>query len=87
MDLSFFNEIIPLDKPEAENALLKHGFSDENISKILKYTHCDPPDNYFITSADMVNKAGVWGHFGSWDFDRALIYNTLKKKEYVDDLE
>ena len=34
-----------------------------------------------FTSDDMVGKSGVWGHFGSWDFDRALIYNTLKKKE------
>jgi len=77
MDILY--EIIPLDKVEAENALLKHGFSDENISKILKYTHCEPPENYFITSSDMVNKAGVWGHFGSWDFRRAAIYQSVKK--------
>jgi len=72
-------DIIPLSKSEAEKTLLKHGFSEENISKILKYTHCDPPEDYFITSADMVNKAGVWGHFGSWDFRRAAIYQSVKK--------
>jgi len=35
----------------------------------------------------MVGKSGVWAHFGSWDFDRGLIYNTLKKKQYKDDLD
>jgi hypothetical protein len=34
----------------------------------------------------MIGKSGVWAHFGSWNFDRALIYNTLKKKEYNNDL-
>ncbi len=81
MDILY--EIIPLDESEAEKALLKHGFSDENISNILKYTHCEPPENYFITSADMVNKAGVWGHFGSWDFRRAAVYQSAKKIKNV----
>ena len=81
MDILY--EIIPLSKSEAEKALLKHGFSDENISKILKYTHCEPPEDYFITSADMVNKAGVWGHFGSWDFRRAAMYQSVKKIKNV----
>ena len=52
---------------------------------MLEKTHCEAPEDYFITSGDMVGKSGVWAHFGSWDFDRALIYNTLKKKEYAND--
>ncbi len=35
----------------------------------------------------MIGKSGVWAHFGSWDFDRGLIYNTLKKKDYRSDLD
>ena len=81
MDILY--EIITLDKSEAENALLKHGFSNENISRILKYTHCEPPENYFITSEDMVRKSGVWGHFGSWDFRRASMYQSVKKVKNV----
>ncbi|MCH7972442.1 MAG: hypothetical protein IH949_00875 [Bacteroidetes bacterium] len=27
----------------------------------------------------MVGKAGVWGHFGSWDFDRAAMAFKTKK--------
>ena len=81
MDILY--EIIPLSRLEAEKTLLKYEFSDENISKILKYTHCEPPENYFITSSDMVNKAGVWSHFGSWDFRRASMYQSAKKIKNV----
>jgi len=31
----------------------------------------------------MVNKAGVWGHFGSWDFRRAAMYQSVKKIKNV----
>src|SRR3989344_9571324 len=74
-------EIMPQDKENAKKVLSKY-FTDEESAKVLEKTHCEAPENYFITSADMVGKSGVWAHFGSWDFDRALIYNTLKKGEY-----
>jgi dolichyl-diphosphooligosaccharide--protein glycosyltransferase len=73
-------EIIPVERDEAEEILLNKGFNEEQTEDILDYTHCEnPPENYFITSADMVNKAGVWGHFGSWDFERAAMYQSVKK--------
>jgi dolichyl-diphosphooligosaccharide--protein glycosyltransferase len=56
-------------------------YSDK-AEEVLEFTHCDPPENYYITSDDMIGKSGVWAHFGSWNFDKALIYNTLKKSEY-----
>jgi dolichyl-diphosphooligosaccharide--protein glycosyltransferase len=81
-------EIIVGNKERAREILEnRYKYSDEQINNILRYTHCDPPENYFITSEDMIGKSGVWGHFGSWDFNRALIYNTLKKKEYKDNRE
>lgn len=44
--------------------------------------YCDSPrTNYVILSDDMIGKAGVWGHFGSWDFRRAQTYNDLKDKK------
>ncbi|MBI2135326.1 hypothetical protein HYU09_05015 [Candidatus Woesearchaeota archaeon] len=79
--VSLLNGIIVENKEKAKN-ILKEKFSDEEAEKILSQTHCQPPEDYFITSEDMVGKSGVWAHFGSWDFERALIYNTLKKKEY-----
>ncbi len=75
-------EVVVLGKVEAKSKLKEHGITNEEADMILDLTHCDPPENYFITSEDMIGKSGVWAHFGSWNFDRALIYNTLKKKEY-----
>ena len=83
--ISILNEIIKRSKPEAKN-ILKGRFTDDEAESILSYTHCQPPENYFITSEDMVGKSGVWAHFGSWDFDRAFMYNTLRNEEYASDV-
>jgi dolichyl-diphosphooligosaccharide--protein glycosyltransferase len=84
--VKILHDIVLLDKTNAKKYLLD--FVDEaTADKLLKYTHCDPPENYFITSSDMIGKSGVWGHFGIWDFERALMYNTLKKKEYTNNRE
>ncbi|MBD3313756.1 hypothetical protein GF345_04910 [Candidatus Woesearchaeota archaeon] len=72
-------EIIMLDKQEAIQVLSEH-VSKEKAEEILIYTHCDPPENYFITSEDMVGKAGVWAHFGSWSFDKAKIWRDYRKR-------
>ncbi len=84
--ISMLNEIIVMDEKDAR-VYLKRIFDNEEMEEILSYTHCEPPENYFITSEDMIGKSGVWGHFGSWDFNRGLIYNTLKKKEYSNNLD
>lgn len=59
-------------KEEARQAYTTAGI--KNPESVLRYTHCDPPESYFITSADMVGKSGVWAHFGSWDFKRSQIW-------------
>jgi dolichyl-diphosphooligosaccharide--protein glycosyltransferase len=81
-------EIIVVDKEDAreilENyeALNARTLSDDKIDAILENTHCEPPENYYIASDDMIGKSGVWAHFGSWDFNRALIYNKLKQRAF-----
>ncbi|MDP7506332.1 MAG: STT3 domain-containing protein, partial [Candidatus Woesearchaeota archaeon] len=81
-------EIIIQDETSAQETLTnKYSLTQEQAAKVIQNTHCDPPENYFITSEDMIGKSGVWGHFGSWNFDRATIYNTLVKKEYKDNKE
>ncbi|MBD3280428.1 hypothetical protein GF389_02805 [Candidatus Dojkabacteria bacterium] len=77
-------ELIMLDKDEAQSFLEEEGLDP---SPILPLTHCEPPENYFITSDDMVGKAGVWGHFGSWNFERAYIWLELKDKPRQEALE
>jgi len=79
-------EIMPENKESARKILEKQ-FSEDDTEKILELTHCQPPEDYFITSGDMIGKSGVWAHFGSWDFERSLIYNTLKKEEYSNNLD
>jgi len=78
-------EMVVLDKERARKVLEEYELP--NIDEILKYTHCKPPENYFITSEDMIGKSGVWSHFGSWDFDKALMYYTINKGEYRNNKE
>ncbi|PIN69895.1 hypothetical protein COV93_03600 [Candidatus Woesearchaeota archaeon CG11_big_fil_rev_8_21_14_0_20_43_8] len=86
--IDVLNEIMVLEKDEAKDILMKkYGLSETDTDKMMKYTHCDPPESYFIASGDMVGKAGVWGHFGSWDFNRANmffdVYNSRSLTEGV----
>ena len=54
-------------------------FSEEEISQILTKLACDnPPEHYFLTSEDMISKAGVWAHWGSWDFSKKYTLDTYK---------
>ena len=62
---SVFNQT----RDQARETFVKAGVKDPD--SILHYTHCQPPESFLITSADMVGKSGVWAHFGSWDFNRA----------------
>ena len=81
--IEMLNQIILKDKAAAMQALKKEGLSPEQITKVLQFTHCEnPPEDYYIISEDMVGKAGVWGHFGSWDFRRAVIYQKIKNLEH-----
>ena len=73
-------KVIMMNEQEAKSYLLQKGFNEAQADDILKRTHCSPPEDYFITSEDMVGKSGVWAHFGSWDFDRANIWVNAKGK-------
>jgi dolichyl-phosphooligosaccharide-protein glycotransferase len=72
---STIDEIVLLDENSARTILNQHL---EDPEKILEKTHCSAPPAVFITSEDMVAKSGVWAHFGSWDFERSFMYNTIR---------
>lgn len=77
-------ETILLDPAGARERLLAAGLSDAEADEVLALTHCEPPENYFITSGDMVGKATVWGHFGGWDFRKADAYSRFRSEERND---
>ena len=79
--------IFRLGKTKAGAELKKSGLTNEQTEKMLNYTHCEPPEAYFITSEDMVGKAGVWAHFGLWDFEKAEMWQKLKNKKEKEAVE
>ncbi|MBR9677219.1 hypothetical protein GOV04_03690 [Candidatus Woesearchaeota archaeon] len=81
LSVDVLNEIIVLDMQSAKTTLKKYVTNNQVIDDILEKTHCEPPQNYFITSQDMVGKSGVWAHFGSWDFYRASMYQQVSSLE------
>lgn len=68
------DELILLDRNGAEKRLATTTLSSADQERILERTHCEPRPQVFITSGDMIGKAGVWGHFGSWSFERSMAY-------------
>lgn len=85
--ISIIYSILPeYDKSKAKKTLLEY-IDEKSADDVLKYTHCTPPDDYFITSEDMVGKSGVWAHFGAWDFKKAEMwsqYRSLSFDEFVE---
>ncbi len=80
LSVKLIKKIIMQSEEEARQTLTNAGVSQEAIDKTLNYVFCAPPENYLIVSEDMVGKAGVWAHFGSWDFNRAFVYRNSKGK-------
>ncbi|MBS3175836.1 hypothetical protein J4457_01220 [Candidatus Woesearchaeota archaeon] len=75
------------DRAEAEALLEERGLTQTQVEEIMNLTHCEYLPQYLIMSSDMTQKAGVWAHFGSWDFDRAEIFNAVKRKNFQDGVQ
>lgn len=57
----------------------KYAVPEPTIAIILQQAKCsNPPENYFITSEDMIGKAPVWGHFGLWDMNKSQMHAEIK---------
>jgi dolichyl-diphosphooligosaccharide--protein glycosyltransferase len=56
-----------------------YNLSENQVEEIMNYLKCDnPPESLLITSGDMIGKAGVWAHWGSWDFTKKYVYDNYK---------
>ena len=75
-------DVVVADRKGART-VLEESLPPEQAEEVLGYTHCEPPQDYFITSEDMVGKSGVWAHFGSWDMRRAEMYSTVKSLDFA----
>ena len=63
-------------RENAEEFYQDQGLAADEATAVANLTHCSPPENYFITSDDMVGKGSVWGHFGLWNFSKAYAAQT-----------
>ena len=51
-------------------------FNDSQVSDVMNKLHCENPrENFVVASGDMVGKAGVWAHWGSWDFTKKFVHD------------
>ncbi len=79
ISIEIINKLQKMNKSEIKTYLQQQGFNNTAIKEVINYTKCNPPEDYFITSDDMIGKAGVWAHFGLWDFKKAEALNIAKK--------
>lgn len=63
-------EILPLTAADAKKTLVdKYDLTGAQADSVVKYTHpANPRPVIFVASSDMLQKAGWWSYFGSWDF-------------------
>ena len=78
--INILYEILGKDENKGRQVLTKYGLNDDQKNNVLKNMYCEPPEDFFIASSDMIGKAGVWAHFGSWDFKKASMYQAVKGK-------
>jgi len=76
-------DLFDMTESKRKNELRK--ITDEKTAdEIYGLMFCEPPEDYFITSQDMVSKAGVWAHFGSWNFQRAKEYYYFTSEQTIE---
>ncbi|HLP79274.1 MAG TPA: STT3 domain-containing protein [Acidobacteriota bacterium] len=58
-----------------------YNYSSAQIDTIMTKLACEKPlDSIFVTSGDMVGKAGVWAHWGTWNFSKKFVYDSYETK-------
>lgn len=77
--VEIIDKIVVVDKNTAQNILTtQYGMTSEQAQNVLQYTHpANPTPELFVTSLDMVGKAGWWSYFGSWNFNSGNSTNYI----------
>ena len=73
---------LPMEKAAAKSTLMSnYHLTEAQANKVVSQSHPDHPNKVeFILSSDMIQKAGWWSYFGSWDFDNL---NSTNYQYYV----
>ncbi len=84
--IQILNKALTMTDEDAKNYLLET-VGEDTTQLVMEHAFCEPPENYFVASEDMVGKSGVWAHFGSWDFTRAKMYAEVKARKNSKDAQ
>ena len=70
-------DILPRTSSDAQKVLQsKYDLTKEEAKQVVEYTHPkNPRPVIFVASSDMLQKAGWWSYFGSWNFDNQTSEN------------
>ncbi|MGB7968943.1 MAG: STT3 domain-containing protein [Methanobacterium sp.] len=70
LSAQILTDILGVNKTQALTIMTtKYNLTQTQAQTIVQYTHPDnPTPDVLITSSDMVQKAGWWSYFGSWNF-------------------
>ena len=62
---------LALPRDEAKNVMMNnYSLTEQQANNVLQYSHPENPrETVIVLSSDMLQKAGWWTYFGTWDFD------------------
>ena len=77
--VEIMDKILVTDKANAENIMIsQYGLTSDQAKNVSQYTNpTNPNPDVFVTSLDMVGKAGWWSYFGSWNFTNGNSTNYI----------
>ncbi len=86
--LRIINRTFGHEREEKQDILKNNGYydlTDDQVEKILNNLDCkDSKESIVIASGDMIPKAGVWAHWGLWDFEKKYVYNNYLRMSSSD---
>ena len=81
------DETLGKSRSDAEKILVKdYNLTASQAKAVVKQSHPSNPNNVsFVLSSDMIQKAGWWSYFGSWNFDtlNSTNYQYYMASDYV----
>ncbi len=77
--VEILEKTLGVDKASAQTIMTsQYNLTTEQAQNVLKFTHPDNPvPVVFITSYDMIGKAGWWSYFGGWNFQNSSGQNMV----------